>query len=99
MVDELHHALSTLFKRFVIKYVQLRYVNQTNFEIPSKVEKILKGSLDSISLPSLSVKIQIMDGKVCLITSSKLSRQLFEFSLKVKVMRSNPGYLLKSFLL
>ena len=34
-----------------------------------------------------------------LITSSKLPRQHFEFSLKVKVIGSNPGYLLKSFLL
>ena len=33
------------------------------------------------------------------ITSSKHSCQQFEFSLKVKVMRSNPGYPLKSFLL
>ena len=32
----------------------------------SKVEKILKGSLDSILSPSHSVKIQIMDGKICL---------------------------------
>ena len=39
-----------------------------------------------------------MGGKVCFITSSKLSRQKFEFILKVKVMGSNPGYLLKSFL-
>ena len=31
-----------------------------------KVEKILEGSLDSISSPSSSVKIQIMGGKVCL---------------------------------
>ena len=31
---------------------------------PAKVEKILKGSLNSI--PSPSVKIQIMGGKVCL---------------------------------
>jgi hypothetical protein len=31
-----------------------------------KVEKILKGSLDSISSPSPSVKIQIKGGKVCL---------------------------------
>ena len=31
-----------------------------------KVEKILKGSLDSISSPSPSLKIQIMGGKVCL---------------------------------
>ena len=35
----------------------------------------------------------------CLISSSKLSHQWFEFSLKVKVMWSNPGYLPKSFLL
>ena len=35
----------------------------------------------------------------CLITSRKLSLQYFEFSLKVKVMRLNSGYLLKSFLL
>ena len=33
-------------------------------QIVSKVEKILKGCLDSI--PSTSVKIQIMSGKVCL---------------------------------
>ena len=58
---------------------------------PLKLEKILKGSLDSIPSPSPSVKIQIMGGKVCLsckgktllgdvnnffvIPSSKLSRQ------------------------
>ena len=34
--------------------------------ISSKVEKILKGSLDLIPSPSTSVKIQIMDRKVCL---------------------------------
>ena len=32
----------------------------------SKVEKILKGCLDSIPSPSPSVKIQIMGGKACL---------------------------------
>ena len=32
----------------------------------SKVENILKGSLDSIPSPSPSVKIQIMGGKDCL---------------------------------
>ena len=31
-----------------------------------KVEKILKGSLDSIPSPSPSVKIQIIGGRVCL---------------------------------
>ena len=34
----------------------------------------------------------------CLYTSSKLSRPWFEFSLKVKMIGSNPGYLLKKFL-
>ena len=34
----------------------------------------------------------------CLYTSSKVSRPWFEFSLKVEVMGSNPGYLLKYFL-
>ena len=33
---------------------------------PGKVEKILKGSLDLIPSPSLSVKIQIMGRKICL---------------------------------
>ena len=32
----------------------------------AKVESFLKASLNSISSPSSSVKIQIMDGKVCL---------------------------------
>ena len=73
----------------------------------SKVEKILKGSLDSIPLPSTSMKIQIMGGKVWLRCKGKtllgivkkLSLPYFEFSLKVKVMGSNPAYLLKSSLL
>ena len=34
--------------------------------MPSKVEQILNGSLDSISSPSPSVKIQIMGRKVSL---------------------------------
>ena len=41
------------------------------YNIHSKVEKILKGSLDSIPSPSTSVKIKIMGGKVCLRCKSK----------------------------
>ena len=79
-----------------------------------KVEKILKGSLDSIPSPSPSMEIQNMVGKVCLRCKGKtflgaapstnflnkkfvdITQQLkyFEFSLKVKVMGLNPGYLL-----
>ena len=36
-----------------------------------KVEKILKGSLDSITSPLTSVKIQIMGGKICLMCKGK----------------------------
>ena len=38
-------------------------------------------------------------GMFCLYTSSKISRPWFEFSLKLKVIRSNSDYLLKSSLL
>ena len=38
-----------------------------------KVEKILKGCLDSIPSPSPSLKIQIMGGKVCLKCKGKTS--------------------------
>ena len=60
------------------KYVE----KQQTKEVPSlesKVENILKGSLDSISSPSPSVKIQIMGGKACLKCKSKtlLGQQTF----------------------
>ena len=42
-----------------------------NLNLACKVEKILKGSLDSIPSPLPSVKIQIMGGKVCLRCKSK----------------------------
>ena len=65
------------------------------------VEKILKGSLDSIPSPSQLVKIQIMGGKVSLRCKDKLLLGLVNKLLKtkLKVMGLNPGYLLKSFLL
>jgi hypothetical protein len=50
-----------------------------------KLENIYEDSLDLIPSPSTSVTIQ-------LITS-----QEFEFSLKMKVLGLNPGYLLKGY--
>jgi hypothetical protein len=47
-------------------YEWCHYVWYSLFSFLSKVENILKGSLDSIPSPSPSVKIQIMGGKVCL---------------------------------
>ena len=48
--------------QFQKKYLQNQFFLDEN-EIKNKVEKILKGRLDSISSPSPSVKIQIMGRK------------------------------------
>ena len=64
------HALNELKKKNNGPWLHMRYDgtvgNLCVFRIFRKVKKILKGSLDSISSPSPSVKIQIMGGKVCL---------------------------------
>jgi len=51
-----------------------------------KVEKILKGSLDSIPSPSPSVKIQIMSGKVCLSCKGKTLLAVVNKLLKSKCL-------------
>jgi hypothetical protein len=57
-----------------------------------KVEKILKGSLDSI--PSPSVKIQIMDGKVCLRYKGKTLLGIVNKLLKTKSLLTSPSNVL-----
>jgi hypothetical protein len=61
----------------------------------SKVENILKGSLDSIPSPSPSVKIQIMGGKVCLRCKGKtllgLVNKRFVFKSR-KDFKRYPGF-------
>ena len=47
------------------KLLSTMWSKHVNFYL-DKVEKILKGNLDSSPSPSSSVKIQIMGGKVCL---------------------------------
>ena len=61
MVLYLHLDLK---KRLIQILIEKKYYN-------IKVEKIYEDSLDSIPSPSLSVKIQIMGGKVCLMFKSK----------------------------
>ena len=64
-------------------HLQKNMSNHCPEPYPPKVEKILKGSLDSISSPSPSVKIQIMGGKVCLRRKGKtllgIDNKLFVF--------------------
>ena len=59
-----------------------------------KVEKILKGSLDSIPPPSLSVKIQIMGGKVCVRCKGKTLQGIVNKLLKTKNLLTMPGNVL-----
>jgi hypothetical protein len=59
-----------------------------------KVEKILEASLDSIPSPSSSVKIQIMDGKVCLRCKDKTLLGVVNKRLKTKSLLTLPSNVL-----
>ena len=61
--------------------------SEGNFYI--KVEKVLKGSLDSIPLPSPSVKFQIMGGNVCLMCKGKTLCILYR---NVVMRQKNPAF-------
>ena len=68
-----------------------------------KVEKILKGSLDSMPSPSRSVKIQIMGRKVCLSCKVKRLLGIVNKLLNTKSLLTSPSnvlpyYLKKTFL-
>ena len=65
---------------------------------PFKVEKILKGSLDSIQLPSPSLKIQIMGGKVCLRCKDKTLLVVVNKLLKTKSLLISPNNVLPYYL-
>ena len=68
------------------------------FRMNSKVEKILKGSLDLIPSPSPSVKIQIMGGKVCLMCTGKTFLGVVNKHLKIKSLLTSPSNVLPSYL-
>ena len=63
-----------------------------------KVEKILKGRLDSIPSPSHSVKIQIMDGKVCLRCKDKTFLGVVNKLFKTKSLLTSPSIKLPYYL-
>ena len=66
--------------------------------IYSKVEKILKDSLDSIPSPSPSVKIQVMGGKVCLRCKGKTLLNGVDKLLKTKSLLTSPSNVLPYYL-
>ena len=63
-----------------------------------KVEKILKGSLDSIPSPSPSVKIQSMGGKACLRCKGKTLLVDVNKLLKTKSLLTSPSNVLPYYL-
>ena len=63
---------------------------------PCKVEKKLKGSLDLI--PSPSMKIQIMGGKVCLRCKGKTLQGVVNKLLKTKSLLTSPNNFLTYYL-
>ena len=80
--------------------IKKKWVGYVKFD-HGKVEKFLKGSLDSIQSPSTSVKIQIVGEKVCLRWKGKILpgvvnkvlKTKSKFSLNVKMIGLNPGWL------
>ena len=65
-------------------------LKKPNYQV-FKVEKILKGSLDSIPSPSQLVKIQIIDGKVFLRRKGKTLLGIVNKLLKTKSLLTSPG--------
>jgi len=64
----------------------------------NKVEKILKGSLILIPSPSLSVKIKIMGGKVCLRCKGKTLLVVVNKLLKTESLLTSPSSVLPYYL-
>ena len=74
---------------FHILYILAFTKDDTHDIFYDKVEKILKGSLDKI--PSPSMKIQIMGGKVCLRCRGKTLLHVVNKFLKTKSLLTTPS--------
>jgi hypothetical protein len=84
-------------KNLVFLVFQIRKCDGSTVPL-GKVENILKGSLDSIPLPSPSAKIQIMGGKVCLRRKGKTLLGVVHKVLKTKSLLTSPSDVLPYYL-
>ena len=75
-----------------------RELNSSSSLWPIKVEKFLKGRLESIPSPSPSVKIQIMGWKVCLRCEGKTLLGVVNKLLKTKSLPTSPSNVLPYYL-
>ena len=80
------------------KVLKVQILEPQSPALYSKVEKILKGSLDSIPSPSPSMKIQIMGGKFCLRCESKTLLGVANKLLKTKSLLTSPSNVLPNYL-
>ena len=80
--------------KLLLALVMLEQVVVHHSSSTGNVEKILKGSLDSIPSPSPSVKIQIMGGKVCLRCKGKTLLGVVNKLLKTKSLLTSPSNVL-----
>ena len=76
------HTVIMVFQAFLIIVRFTTYI--TNVSLILKVEKILKGSLESITSPSPSMKIQSMGRKVCLRCKGKTLLGVANKHMKIK---------------
>ena len=80
------------------KFLRSMLRNMWWYAMASKVEKILKCSLDLIPSPSQSVKIQIMGKKVCLSCKGKTLLGIVNKLLKTKSLLTSPNNVLPYYL-
>ena len=97
-IDELKKAIDE--GRFVSKFLlgskQVQNTSVVMFWL--KIEKIFKGSLDSIPSPSPSFKIQIMGGKVCLRCTGKTLLGVVNILFVFKSLLTSPSNVLPYYL-
>jgi hypothetical protein len=69
-------------------------ISENHFGCIDKVEKILKGDLDSILSPSPSVKIQIMGEEICLRCKGETLLGIVNKLLKTRILLTTPSNVL-----
>ena len=104
----LQHLQHRVCRRDHTLSIQIRYHLKINMFTPFchvliyiksvKVEKFLKGSLNSIPSPSPSMKIQIMGRKVCLMCKGKTLLGVVNKLLKTKSLLTSPSNVLPYYL-
>ena len=83
------------FSKNLKKQEWSRFINIIELSIAKvKVEKTIKGSLDSIPSPSPSVQIQIMGKKFCFTSKDKILLGVVNKLLKTKSLLTSPSHVL-----